>query len=188
MARSLGQMDDPEEVRRLVYVSWLAGDALSAAVQKRLMDHLRLPDYDDAGRELQLLSNDPTEAASEEVAKARLQRDMANDYVGLFTTRYLARTKELGKASDPDLFFFLARKCAIVDAPLAMWILPVQAVALRHVGFKEMGIRSLAFPWWKGWRGDDDQIRLPDGTPRAEADFDNDIRQRVSEILAHSGG
>jgi hypothetical protein len=187
MPRCLPQMDEAQDAKRVVYVSWLPDDNLSGKAQEKLMDHLFLPNADAFGRELELIPNDPTEAAGEDVGKPRKMRDEATDFVGIFTTRYLVNTKKMGKAADPDLLFFVDRKCKFPDDNLAMWILPVEQVNLKLVGFKDAAIRSLDFPWWHGWRGNDDKIPLPSSDPSSAQNFDTEMGKRVQEILSHSG-
>lgn len=188
MPRCDAQIDEAHEMRRVVYVSWQAGNKLAREVHDKLLERLRITDYDDRGRELEIVANDPTEQIGEETAAARALRDRATDFVALFTTGYLASTKSLGRAGDPDLIFFVDRKSKVAAGEVTMWIFPVEAIELRRVSFKEAAIRSLAFPWWHGWRGDDDRIPLSDGSPRSEQDFDEEMRLRVGLILAHPTG
>lgn len=183
MARSQSVMDEPQDTRRLIYISWLEGDHLSVAAQKKLMERLEVPVTDQSERELELVANDPTRAAGDEVAKARKLRDVATDFVAIFTTSYLVRTKKIGKEGDPDLFCFLQRKGC--DENLAMWIVPVEQVNLRQVGFKDAAIPTLDFPWWHGWRGKDDKVPLPGEGLDSHQKFDTEMAQRVDEILAH---
>ena len=183
MPRSQVLIDEPQDAKRIIYISWVSGDQLSAVAHKKLVERLEVSDADRWDRELELVANDPTKGAGEEVAKTRKMRDMATDFIAVSTTTYLVQTKRLGQAGDPDLFCFLQRKGS--DDKLAMWIVPVEQVNLSRVGFKDAAIPSLGFPWWHGWRGNDDKVSLPDGSLSSHQRFDSEMAQRVDEILEH---
>lgn len=185
MARATPMIDDPQDLRRLIYVSWIDGDNLSVTTQKKLMEHLSLSDVDEFDRQLEVVDNDPTATPGQETASDREMRDLATDFVAIFTTRYLATTKALAKAGgEPDLLRFLRRKCS--DEQLAMWIVPVEPFSLRMIGFRSAAVATLDFPWWHGWRGSHDKVPLPvKDDDNSTQVFSTAIFDRVREILSH---
>lgn len=186
MPRCAGQIDQVEDSRRLVYVSWRP-DRLASEVFGKLKARLGLSDWDGHGRMLVVVANDPAHQAGEESARIRKFRSEATDFVGIFTTDYLLEAKTVSDVDEaPDLLYFIkAKVCSDDPHKLTMWILPVEAISLRLVSFRNADIPHLDFDWWHGWKGESDRIPLPSDTPRSIQEFDDDMKLRIEQILRH---
>lgn len=186
MARASSQINDAEDVKRTIYVSWRP-DPLASEVFEALNTQLKLYDWDAHDRELRVVSNDPERQAGEESAQIRRFRAETTDFVAIFTSNYLAAEKENSDADEaPDLIYFIQAKSSddATDTP-TMWIFPAEAIALRLVSFRNANIRHIEFDWWHGWAGEDDTIPFSDGSKESIKIFKNDIKRRTVEILNH---
>lgn len=186
MPRASSQIEEAEDARRLIYVSWRP-DPLASPVFDKLTARLQLSDWDDHGRILQVVASDPTQQAGEESAEIRKFRADATDFVALFTTDYLLKAKQASDGDEaPDLLYFVRAKLqGGAAATLTMWIFPVEAIALRRVSFRNADIPHLDFDWWHGWHGESDRIPLPSDTPRSIQEFNTAMGLRIDEILKH---
>lgn len=186
MPRCIDQIDEVEDTRRLIYVSWRP-DRLASEVFNKLNKRLMLSDWDAHGRMLVLVANDPEQQAGTESAEIRKFRAEATDFVALFTNDYLYDAKTSSEVDEaPDLIYFIKAKVGGDDPhKLTMWIFPVEAISLRLVSFGKADLPHLAFDWWHGWEGESDRIPLPSDTARSIQEFDDDMKRRIEQILKH---
>lgn len=183
MARASGKIHDRDTRKRVVYVSW-EGDqqGFAAICLKALENELALIDEDAAGREWIAYVS---QTAGDAPVDLRKRREEATDFVGLFTSGYLAANKAaLKRGQIAELIEFIRAKLANPEER-TMWILPLEAVSLSKTGFKAAELDNLDFPWWHGISREDEQIDLPDESPRAKQQFGNEVRRRVYSIRDH---
>ena len=188
---SKAQFDDPAEVERVIYLSWHPdSDGLSAECLRKLQDALEENNIDESGRQISIRGNDVQTLVAMNAADRRRLRDDVSDFVGLFTPEYVISARNLcKKGEEPDLIYFVnTRITGAESGRLTMWILPIDALTLKQIGFREAGLANLDFPWWHGFRANEGPVPMPGADLESKQKFRQDIRRRVSQMLTHPKG
>lgn len=183
-ARSANQMDEPEDVKRTIYISMVPDDASASSerpaancvtAMKKLLKAVHM---DPSGRSVEFFSNDPTELAGENSAAIRKGRSEATDFVGLLTLDYISNAVDLcKKGEDPDLVVFIKKKMSGEGKSLRLWLMPLNQMRLDMLSFPDKQIKNLNFPWWHGRKDDEDMI--------PQEKFVNEVIYRTQMIVAH---